>query len=146
MISVTVTGNLTDDPHTFTTRDTTTGCELRVAVDLPPRTSGGDPITRYLKAVTFGVLASHAAASLPRKGDRVTVSGHDLTSEAWTGTSGEARSKVSIRATDIAVSLRYDTATTGRAVRTAERTAAAVAGDAQAQAEARVLDGVTTSK
>ena len=145
MISVTVTGNLTDDPHTFTTRDTTTGCELRIAVDLPPRTGAGDPITRYLKAVTVGVLAIHAAESL-RKGDRVTVQGHDLTSEAWTGTGGEARSKVSIRATDIAVSLRHDTATTGRAVRTAERAAAAVAGDAQAQAEARVLSGVTASK
>jgi single-strand DNA-binding protein len=142
MISVTVTGNLTDDPHTFTTRDTTTGCELRIAVDLPPRTATGDPITRYLKVVTFGVLAIHAAASL-HKGDRVTVQGHDLTSEAWTGTSGEARSKVSIRATDIAVSLRYDTATTGRAARTAKQAAAAVTGDAQAQAEARVLDGVT---
>jgi single-stranded DNA-binding protein len=143
MISVTVTGNLTDDPHTFTTRDTSPGCELRIAVDLPPRTGTGDPITRYLKVVTFGILAVHAAGSLS-KGDRVTVQGADLTSEAWTGTGGEARSKVAIRATDIAVSLRYDTATTGRATRAAEKAAAAVAGDAQAQAEARVLSGVTT--
>ena len=51
MITVTVTGNLTDDAHTFQTRDTTTGCELRIAVNLPPRTGGGDPITRssYVK-------------------------------------------------------------------------------------------------
>jgi single-stranded DNA-binding protein len=143
MITVTVTGNLTDDAHTFQTRDNTTGCELRIAVNLPPRTGTGDPITRYLKVITFGVLAIHAAGSV-RKGDRVTVQGHDLTSEAWTGAGNEARSKVCIRATDIAVSLRYDTATTGRAVRAAEQ-AAAAAGDAQAQAEARVLADVTTS-
>jgi single-strand DNA-binding protein len=145
MITVTVTGNLTDDPHTFTTRDATTGCELRIAANLPPRTGGAEPITRYLKVVTFGILAIHAAASL-HKGDRVTIQGTDLTSEAWTGTDGQPRAKTAIRATDIAVSLRYDTATTGRATRAAQHAAAAVAGDARAQAEARVLDGVTTSK
>ena len=142
MITITATGNLTDDPHTFTTRDTTSGCELRIAVNLPPRTGTGDAITRYLKVVTFGVLAIHTAASV-RKGDRVTVQGHDLTSEAWTGTGGEPRSKVAIRATDIAVSLRFDTATTGRATRAAER--ASHGTDAQTQREAAVLNGVTTA-
>ena len=143
MITITVTGNLTDDPHTFTTRDNTTGCELRVAVNLPSRTGTGDPITRYLKVTTFAVLAIHTADSL-QKGDRVTIQGHDLTSEAWAGTGGEPRSKIAIRATEIAVSLRYDTATTGRATRAAQRDAAR-ATDADADAEARVLSGVTTA-
>jgi single-stranded DNA-binding protein len=140
MISVTVTGNLTDDPHTFTTRDNTAGCELRVAVNLPSRTGTGNDITRYLKVVTFGVLAIHAAESV-RKGDRVTIQGHDLTSEAWLGNgTNEPRSKVAIRATEIAVSLRYDNAITGRAARAAERAA-----DPQAHADAAILNGVTTS-
>ena len=76
-----------------------------------------------------------------RKGDRVTIQGHDLTSEAWLATTdGQPKSKVAIRATDIAVSLRYDTAATGRATRAAQRDT-----DAQAQAEAAVLNGVTTA-
>ena len=60
---ITVTGNLTDDPHTFQTCDNTTGCELRVAVNLPSRTGTGDGPTRYLKVITSGVLAIHAAES-----------------------------------------------------------------------------------
>jgi single-strand DNA-binding protein len=137
MITVTVTGNLTDDPHTFQTRDSTTGCELRVAVNLPSRTGTGNDITRYLKVVTFGVLAIHAAESV-RKGDRVTICGHDLTSEAWLSTTdGQPKSKVAIRATELAVSLRYDRATTGRA---AQRAAGR-----QLHADAAVLNGVTTA-
>ncbi len=140
MITVTVTGNLTDDPHTFQTRDTTAGTELRVAVNLPSRTGTGDGITRYLKVATFGVLAIHTAESL-RKGDRVTIQGHDLTSEAWLGNGDrQPRSKVAIRATEIAVSLRYDTAATGHANRATQRDA-----DPQAQAETAVLNGVTTA-
>jgi single-strand DNA-binding protein len=143
MISITITGNLTDDPRVFTTRDGQPGCELRVAVDLPPRSGSGDGPTRYFKVVTFGVLASHAAASV-HKGDRVTVQGYDLTSEAWTSDSGEPRSKVAIRAIEVAVSLRWDTLTTGRAVRNASRDAARAA-DPQVRAERAVLAGVTAS-
>jgi single-strand DNA-binding protein len=140
MITVTVTGNLVDDPRTFTTRDGQAGCELRMAVDLPPRGTGDGP-TRYFKVVAFGVLASHAAESVC-KGDRITVQGHDLTSEAWANGAGEPRSKVAIKATEIAASLRFDTLTTGPAVRAAGR-AAAQAEDPQARAEAAVLAGVT---
>jgi single-stranded DNA-binding protein len=50
--------------------DERVGCDLRVAVDLPPRGATGDSQVRYVKAVAFGVLASHAAESV-RKGDRV---------------------------------------------------------------------------
>ncbi len=41
-ISITVTGRLGDDPRTFTTRDGTDGVELRLALDLPARTPGGE--------------------------------------------------------------------------------------------------------
>jgi hypothetical protein len=82
MITVTVTGNLADDPHTFRTSDGRAGCDLRLAIDLPPRGATGESQVRYVKAVAFGVLATHAAESV-RKGDRVTIQGHDLTAEAW---------------------------------------------------------------
>jgi single-strand DNA-binding protein len=143
MITVIVTGNLTDDPRSFSTRDGHAGCELRVAVDLPPRNGAGEGPTRYFKVVAYGVLASHAASSL-HKGDRVTVQGHDLVSEAWASDTGDPRSKVAIKATEIAASLRFDTLTTDRALRKATH---AAAGDASAQAlaGAAVLAGATAS-
>ncbi len=86
------------------------------------------------------MLAIHTAESV-RKGDRVTIQSHDLTSEACLSNgTGEPPSKVAIRATEIAISLRYDNATTGRAARAPER-----ATDSQAHAEAAVLNGVTTT-
>lgn len=140
MITVTITGNLADDPRTFRVRDGQEGCDLRVAVDLPPRGAGADSPVRYLKVVAYGVLASHAAGSL-RKGDRVTVQGHDLTPESWTDEAGKPHGKVVIRASEIAASLRFDTITTGRAARA--RAAASRPVSAAVQAERAVLAGVT---
>ena len=54
-ITVTVTGRLGDDPRTFTTRDGTTGVELRLALDLPSRIPGGDGITRWVKVTAYGL-------------------------------------------------------------------------------------------
>jgi single-strand DNA-binding protein len=141
MITVTITGNLADDPHSFRTSDGRAGCDLRIAVDLPPRGATGDSQVRYVKAVAFGVLASHAAESV-RKGDRVTIQGHDLTAEAWVTPDGEPRGKVRIAVTEIAASLRFDTVTTGRSVRGAQRDAGRPA-NAAVQAERAVLAGVT---
>ena len=148
-ITVTVTGRLGDDPRTFTTRDGTDGVELRLAVDLPSRTAGGDNITRWVKVTAFGLLASRTAESV-RKGDRVTVLADDLMAEAWTANgSGEPRARVTLRAREIAASMAFDSLRTGYAARKAARAAAAngqpndlPAGE---QAEARVLRGVTTS-
>jgi single-stranded DNA-binding protein len=148
-ITVSITGRLGDDPRTFTTRDGTDGVELRLAVDLPSRTAGGDSITRWVKVTAFGLLASRTAESV-RKGDRVTVLADDLMAEAWTATgSGEPRARVTLRAREIAASMAFDSLRTGYAARKAARAAAAngqpndlPAGE---QAEARVLRGVTTS-
>ena len=56
---------------------------------------------------------------------------------------------MTLRAREIAVSMRFDTATTGRADRQAARAAAANGEptdlDSSEQAEMRVLSGVTTS-
>ncbi len=148
-ITVTVTGRLGDDPRTFTTRDGTTGAELRLAMDLPSRVPGGDGITRWVKVTAFGMLAERTAASVG-KGDRVTVIADDLLAEAWTSAnSGEPRARVSLRAREIAASMAFDSLRTGYAARKAARLAAAngeptdlPAGE---QAEVAVLLGVTKS-
>ena len=148
-IAITVTGRLGDDPRTFTTRDGTTGVELRLALDLPSRVPGGDGITRWVKVTAFGLLAERTAASVG-KGDRVTVIADDLIAEAWAANnSGERRARVALRAQEIAASMAFDSLRTGDAARKAAREAAAngepndlPAGE---QAEARVLGGVISS-
>jgi single-stranded DNA-binding protein len=148
-ITVTVTGRLGDDPRTFTTRDGTTGVELRLALDLPSRVPGGDGVTRWVKVTAFGMLAERTAASVG-KGDRVTVIADDLMAEAWTSTnSGEPRARVSLRAREIAASMAFDELCTGYAARKAARLAAANGEQtdlpAGEQAEVRVLRGVTAT-
>ena len=120
-ISITVTGRLGDDPRTFTTRDGTTGVELRLALELPSRIPGGDSVTRWVKVTAFGLLAERTAASVG-KGDRVTVVADDLMAEAWAANSnGEPRARVTLRAQDIAASMAFDQLRTGYAARKAAR-------------------------
>jgi len=148
-ISVTVTGRLGDDPRSFTTRDGSDGVELRLALDLPSRTPGGDSITRWVKVTAFGMLASRTAESV-RKGDRVTVVADDVTAESWIASNnGEPRGRVALRAREIAASMAFDILRTGYTARKAARAAAAngepsdlPAGE---QADMRVLRGVTTT-
>ena len=145
-ITVTVTGRLGDDPRTFTTRDGTAGAELRPAVEIPGRDQN---ITRWVKVVAFGLLASRTAASVG-KGDRVTVIADDLTTDTWlsTGDTPQPRARISLRAREIAASMAYDQLRTGYAARKAARAAAANGEDtdlpAAGQADAQVLAGVTT--
>ena len=143
-IAITVTGRLGDDPRTFTTRDGTAGVELRLAVEIPGRDQN---ITRWIKVVAFGVLASRTAASVG-KGDRVTVIADDLTAETWLSSDNQPRARISLRAREIAASMAYDQLRTGYAARKAARAAAAngEASDLPAgeQADAQVLAGVTT--
>jgi single-stranded DNA-binding protein len=153
-ISITVTGRLGDDPRSFTTQAGTAGVELRVAVEVPRGPSSGDSITRWIKVVAFGVLATRTAESV-RKGDRVTVTSDDLMAEAWlTKSSGdarpEARAGLRLRATDIAASMAFDSLRTGYAARKAQRLAAANGEPndlpAHEQAEMEVLAGVTITR
>jgi single-stranded DNA-binding protein len=153
-IAITVTGHLGADPRSFNLNDGTAGVELRLALDLPPRREGDQGFTRWVKVVAFGTLAATTAKSV-RSGDRVTVTADDIGAEAWisnqAGEDGKPRaaSQVRLRATDIAVSMRWDTARSGRADRKAARGAAANGQpndlDGNEQRDMRVLDGVTTS-
>jgi single-stranded DNA-binding protein len=144
-ISITVTGRLGDDPRSFTTRDGTAGVELRLAVEIPGR--GDQNITRWVKVVAFGLLASRTAESVG-KGDRVMVVAEDLTAESWLSTdTHQPRARVSVRARDIAASMAFDDLRTGYAARKAARNAAANGQPndlpAAEQADAEVLAGVT---
>ena len=147
-IQITITGRLGDDPRTFRTRDGSDGAELRIAVEIPARSSG-ESVTRWVKVTAYGVLATRTAESV-RKGDRVTVIADDMIAEAWTATgSGEPRGRVTLRAREIAASMAFDSLRTGYAARKAAR-AAAASGEptdlpAQEQAEAQVLAGVLTT-
>src|ERR1700726_5015659 len=148
-ITVTVTGRLGDEPRTFTTRDGTTGVELRLALDLASRVPGGDGVTRWVKVTAFGMLAERTAASVG-KGDRVTVIADDLMAEAGTSTSsGEPRAGGSLRAREVAASIAFDSLRTGYAARKAARLAAANGEPTDLpvgeQDEVRVLRGVTTT-
>ena len=152
-IAITVSGTLGADPRSFTVRDNTPGVELRLALDLPPRSETGREITRWVKVTAFGTLAACTAKSV-RKGDRLVVTADDFIAEAWIardpGPDGpQARGQVALRAREIAVSMRFDTATTGRADRQAARAAAANGEpndlDTSEQADMRVLNGVTAS-
>jgi single-stranded DNA-binding protein len=153
-IAVTVTGTLGADPRSFNLHDGTAGVELRLALDLPPRTSGGREITRWVKVTAYGTLAGCTANSV-HKGDRVTVTADDLLAESWISRqpsddgTPRAGGQVHLRASDIAASMRFDTATTGRAARKAARAAAANGEpndlEASEQADMKVIAGVTTS-
>jgi single-stranded DNA-binding protein len=152
-IAITVTGTLGSDPRSFALRDGTAGVELRLALDLPPRGETGREVTRWVKVTAFGTLAACTARSV-RKGDRVVVTADDFTAEAWIardpGPDGpQPRGQVALRAREIAVSMRFDTATTGRADRQTARAAAANGEpsdlDTSEQADLRVLSGVTAS-
>ena len=143
-ISITVTGRLGDDPRSFTTRDGTAGVELRLAVEIPGRDQS---VTRWIKVVAFGLLASRTAESVG-KGDRVMVTAEDLTAESWlSNDTHQPRARVSLRARDIAASMAFDDLRTGYAARKALRAAAAEGKPtdlpAAEQADAEVLAGVT---
>lgn len=143
-ITVTVTGRLGDDPREFTTRDGGPGTELRLAVEIPPRAgSGGGGVTRWIKVVAFGLLATRTAASI-RKGDRVTVTADDLTAEAWAASGdGDSRAGVKLLACDIAASMAYDTLRTGYSARRAGASGEPGNLPAGEAADAQVLAGVT---
>jgi single-stranded DNA-binding protein len=146
LISITVTGVLANDPRPFTTQRGTAAVSLWLESSLPPRSGGGEGFSRYMKILAFGTLATNVTDSLHR-GDRVTVRGDDLRAEAWEK-DGQTRSCVTVTAFDICPSLLRDTAVLGS---TARRAAAQAAADgestglpAAAQADLRVLTGVTT--
>jgi single-strand DNA-binding protein len=122
MNTITVYGNLTDDP---TLRYSSTGTAvLRFCVAVTRRSydrRSGEWVPRppvFHRVVAFGTLAENAATLA--KGTAVTVIG-ELADDSWTTDTGETRRQVQLEAADIAVSLRFATAQITRNPREGDR-------------------------
>jgi single-strand DNA-binding protein len=116
--TVTITGNLTDDPELRTTQAGAAVATFRVAVT-PRRPDGRggwtDGETSFFQVVAWRQLAEHLADSLG-KGDRVIVTGQ-LRMNSWETPGGEKRSTIEVQADEVGPSLRWATAKPEKAVR-----------------------------
>jgi len=118
MNEITIHGNLTAEPVTHRKAD-------RIAVTFGVAVNNGyfdqragrwvKQGTVYHKVACFGALAGNAAATL-RKGATVTVSGQ-LADDSYTDEGGQQIRRTRLVATDVAVSLRWATATITRRAR-----------------------------
>ena len=108
--SVSIAGNLTDQPELRHTEGGIARAMFRVAV-------GGrrEQEASFFTVIVWRDQAKHAAQSLS-KGSRVVVLGR-LQQRAWTAEDGSARSTVEVLAEELGPSLRWVTATTTRATR-----------------------------
>ena len=117
--AVTITGNITADPELRALPSGTPVATFTVA-DTPRHqdpNSGDwkDGETLFQRVTAWNDLATNAAESLHR-GDHVTITGR-LVSKSYTPEGGDKRTYTEIRADDVAVSLRYATATLTRNAR-----------------------------
>jgi single-strand DNA-binding protein len=108
--TVTLVGNLTDDPEVRYTEGGIARAMFRVAVS-----GRREQEASFFTVVVWRDQAEHAVESLS-KGSRVVVMGR-LQQRAWTAEDGSARSVVEVVAEELGPSLRWATATTTRAGR-----------------------------
>lgn len=123
-ITVTVTGNLTDDPALRYTPSGTPVCNFRVA-QTPrsyDRDSGKwrDGEAVFLTCNAWRDMAEHVAESLT-KGARVIVAGR-LRQRTYETSTGEKRTVMEVDVDDVGASLRYTAAKVARLDRPAPAT------------------------
>ena len=110
--SVTVVGNLTDDPELRFTAQGAAVANFRIAVSKrirdPQTNEWRDGDTSFFRVNVWRQLAENVAESLTR-GMRVVVTG-TLKFRQWESQEGEKRSVVEIEATDVGPSLKFATA------------------------------------
>lgn len=109
--SVTIVGNLTDDPELRYTPNGAAVAKFRVAVNRRYQDQAGqwkDGETSYFTVNAWRSLAENVAETLTR-GTRVVVAGR-LQWRSWENQEGEKRSVVEIEADDIGPSLKWATA------------------------------------
>jgi single-strand DNA-binding protein len=142
-VSITVTGRLGADPRLETTESGAAKAIMSLAAE--PR-NGQDGPTRWFKVVAFKHVATHVAESL-HKGDYVTVRADDMYPWTWVDdVKKEPRAVMVLLAYDVAASMRFDTLTTGAAVRrAAQAEAASETADPREQADLAVIAGVTAT-
>ncbi|MBA3691203.1 MAG: single-stranded DNA-binding protein [Actinobacteria bacterium] len=109
--SVTLVGNLTDDPELRYTPNGAAVCKFRIAVNRRmPDGNGGwkDGEASYFSVNCWRGLAENVAETLTR-GTRVVVAGR-LQYRAWENQDGDKRSAVEIEADEVGPSLKWATA------------------------------------
>jgi single-strand DNA-binding protein len=112
--SVSLAGNLTDQPEVRYTEGGIARTMFRVAVS-----GRREQEPSFFTVVVWRDQAEHVAESLS-KGSRVVVVGR-LQQRSWTAEDGSARSVVEVVADELGPSLRWATATTTRATRNSEQ-------------------------
>ena len=128
-VTATITGNLAADPRLTHLPDGTPVCELRVMVSRRRLVDGQwqQQAPRAFTVTAFGDLARNTTESAHR-GDRVTVAADDIYSDAWASRdNGEPMSAVKIRASEIALALRFATGTATRVTTASQPQAGPVA-------------------
>src|ERR1700724_595001 len=108
--NVNIVGNLTRDPKLRFTPSGQATASFGVAVNrswMNRQTQEWEEATSFFDVVCWGQLAENAAESLSR-GARVVVTGR-LDQRTWETQEGDKRSKIEIRADEIAPSLRWAT-------------------------------------
>jgi single-strand DNA-binding protein len=108
--SVSLAGNLTDQPEVRYTEGGIARTMFRVAVS-----GRREQEPSFFTVVVWRDQAEHAAQSLS-KGSRVVVVGR-LQQRAWTAEDGSARASVEVVAEELGPSLRWATAITTRTTR-----------------------------
>lgn len=110
--TVTVIGNLTDDPELRFTAQGAAVANFRMAVSKrvrdPQTNEWKDGDTSFFKVNVWRQLAENVAESLSR-GTRVIVTG-SLRMRQWETQEGEKRSVIEIEATEVGPSLKWATA------------------------------------
>jgi len=110
--TVTLVGNLTDDPELRFTAQGAAVANFRIAVSKrirdPQTNEWKDGDTSFFRVNVWRQLAENAAESLTR-GTRVIVTG-TLKMRQWETQEGEKRSVVEVEATEVGPSLKWATA------------------------------------
>jgi single-strand DNA-binding protein len=107
---VSIDGNITRDPELRFTPSGQATATFGVAVNrswMNRQTQEWEEATSFFDVVCWGQLAENAAESLSR-GARVVVTGR-LDQRSWENQEGEKRSKIEIKADEVAASLRWAT-------------------------------------
>jgi single-strand DNA-binding protein len=119
-VSITIVGNLADDPELRYTQGGVAVASVRVGST--PRTFNRqtsdwvDGETVWVRCTAWRELAENVAQSLT-KGSRVVVTGRLKPASAYQSASGEARASLELEIDEIGPSLRYATAAVTRRAR-----------------------------
>jgi single-strand DNA-binding protein len=128
--TVTLVGNLTDDPELRFTAQGAAVANFRIAVSKrirdPQTNEWKDGDTSFFRVNVWRQLAENVAESLTR-GTRVVVTG-TLKMRQWETQEGEKRSVVEIEATEVGPSLKWATAKIEKTSRQGGQGAAASGG------------------